>query len=1094
MSFTLIEKIFPPNLAYRNFIFIPLFLVFYLVLTVFDPSVFLLQHFTNRSVSIATLEGIDIGKRVSLFYKAIGFAFVLILLFTRLTIILKNYINNDELLIANGISLAGFCILFFQLLGADMSDFIHFLFALLIVCLAGFTFHQVKKRDARDFTAIFLWTILISISLFFLQWQVAWFMFGKIFFSLPKIIVLAGVPIYLLFTYRFKLNYKILKASYPLIFLPLLSFISDELFMILNQRGIYVTPKIVYTIGLVIILIISYFFYRKPNSLNPPKPILTLLFRNWMPWILAGIACIAFYHPIIKPDIDWFENANHVLPLHQWFSFGKIPFLDSFSSHSLSDFGFGLLYSFFNGADPMGVFVYSFMIGVVVIIITYFFIYKITGDGFLATWIALAYPYTDLLIPSYFNLVPLTVIAFILLYEKQTVGRYIFFFSSLIFMIIWRIDLGSSTLIAGTLGLIFLAFFVPTFNTNKKYLFKGLVISISLVFLLFIIALIHSGAHLLISIKDALAYMSSFQSYGIKDLSLVHDMKYFSLYYILPVVILLIIIHCIYRVIRQNEKENNTIIYTLAIIFLGIFYLSNLQRGLVRHTLAENWDTALTSFGFFIIASIILIKYLNKNPFLRFFIFFIAGTVLISNYVFTYPDRKKNNYYSSLTNRLKNPLSIPFSKEKILRIFEDPSNRSRYSEFTTWMNNNFTGKATFLDFSNSPMLYYYSNRIVPNYFDQIPHTAHNEYLQNRFLDDLKNYDIPVTVFSNVPQNFWDNLDGIPNALRHYRISEYIYRNYQPSYIINNHSIWLKKGLKIKDNEKKLLSVSVSDMIASGITFKDSNEIYVEEEHGFLNYQLKTPLLYEKYKPLGPGWNYQLTGSLTYEKYKFASMGVTSSHNCDVIIQYKTSNGTFNEKQKTIFKIHKGYNTLSVMFEPLENDIDISLISISLPYGTTFKFSQLTIFSSDYYKDFVSNISSDYYLKWIPYIWGSYDENYTRGKIEKVGTVFSGNKLLGANHETKFDFMPVLEKESGNYFLINARVISGQQTEVSLNYGDGNQKSGSFSFTLKNDTLNHDYLIRVSAQYNWYCKTNSWLSINPAANDIELTKAEILKGD
>ena len=103
-------------------------------------------------------------------------------------------------------------------------------------------------------------------------------------------------------------------------------------------------------------------------------------------------------------------------------------------------------------------------------------------------------------------------------------------------------------------------------------------------------------------------------------------------------------------------------------------------------------------------------------------------------------------------------------------------------------------------------------------------------------------------------------------------------------------------------------------------------------------------------------------------------------------------------------------------------------------------------------------------------------------------------MLSHTSETKFNFTPITEKETGNYFFIRARAISGEQTNVTLNYGDKEARNGSFSFSLKNDTLNHDYLIRVSTQYNWYCKNNSWLTINPEGNYIELTKAAILTGD
>ena len=190
--------------------------------------------------------------------------------------------------------------------------------------------------------------------------------------------------------------------------------------MILNQHGIYLSPKIIFLTGVIVIVIKCLLIMKSKKFLQNNEPLITLMFQKWIPWTIAGIGCVAFYQPVVQPEIDWFENANHVLPLHQWSSFGKIPFLESFSSHTFSDFGFALLYSFFNGIHPMGGFVYGFLLGIIFMIIVYFFIYKITGDGFMATWLTLAYPFTGLLIPSYFNLVPLVALTFIRLYEKQS--------------------------------------------------------------------------------------------------------------------------------------------------------------------------------------------------------------------------------------------------------------------------------------------------------------------------------------------------------------------------------------------------------------------------------------------------------------------------------------------------------------------------------------------------------------------------------------------------------------------------------------------------------------------------------------------------
>ncbi len=1074
MLHTFFQKAFPFNLQYRNFIFIPVFFAFYLTWKVFGTATFILQDFAGRSISFATSEGLDIGQRVSTYYKAVFFALLLIILFTRLIIIFKKIVNEEELKIANGLSLVGFSLMFFQLIGADMKASIHIIFACLIICLAGFIYHQVRKRENRNFILIFFWSVLLATSLFFFFRQVTLFAGIKNFLSLPVAIVIIGTPIYIWFTAHYVLTKKWIKSTQAFVFLPLLSFLSVELFMIMNQHGVNLSPIVIYSVGLFFILYKSLSQARKKSLSDPSSIELKTLFSHWVPGLLAGIGCLAFYKPIVQPNVDWYESANNVLPLHQWFSFGKFPFLNLYSSHALSDFGTGLLYALFNGPDPMGGFVYGFLIGVLVMIILYFFIWKLTGDGFLALWLVLAYPYVDLLLPSYYNLVPLAALAFVMLYEKQSAVRYTFFFASVLFMPLWRIDLGLSTLIAGFLGILILIFLVPSFKVNKSSLLKGLGINITAITLLFIAALAHSGSQLFVSLKDALGYMSSFQSYGLTALSYSHDMKYFSLYFLMPSVVLLILLYNIFSLIRNQKTDKSEILLRLAIIFLGIFYISNLQRGLVRHTLAEQWDTAFTSFGFFIISALALLKYLNKNPYTRFLMFFIVSTVVVSNYVFGTPDLKTNNIYDSFNTSFKEFTLIKTSKEKIDRTVENPDYLSRYSEFSEWMNKSFSPKSSYIDFSNTPMLYFYSNRELPNYLTQIPQSAHNDYLQERFIEDLKTYDLPVTVFSNVPQTFWDNLDGIPNTIRHYKISEYIYRNYYPEFILNNHCIWVKKKYALK-KEKESITVSVGEMIQTEVASATENKLNSSGPNANMTYIFNFPL------------------SLKDKKISF-SFNISSNKSGEVSFFYRSSSGTFDDKHKSVFKINEGDNELFIMAEPKDNDEDVSAFRINLPSDIVFSLFPVKVFVTEYYPDLISRLPADYNLKWIPYLWGAYDINYRSGKISVEKNIIQSPKLFEPNQATKIFFAPVTDKENGNYIKITARIPSGNESSLVMAYGDENSRNGAFIFTMKGDTLYHDYLVRISSQFRWYSRNNSWLNLFPVGNSIEIKQAEILKGD
>lgn len=112
-----------------------------------------------------------------------------------------------------------------------------------------------------------------------------------------------------------------------------------------------------------------------------------------------------------------------------------------------------------------------------------------------------------------------------------------------------------------------------------------------------------------------------------------------------------------------------------------------------------------------------------------------------------------------------------------------------YVEFKKFLDKNLKKEQSFLDFSNSPMLYFYCNRNVPSYFCQSLQNTVDDYLQLDMLKRSGRENIPVAVYSNYPPNWFDATDGVPNIMRQYLVAEYIYKNYHPFGIINNKSIW-----------------------------------------------------------------------------------------------------------------------------------------------------------------------------------------------------------------------------------------------------------------------------------------------------------------
>ena len=1073
MKISFFDKIFPSQIAYRNFIFIPVFFSFYIVFDLFRLPTFSLEDFTGRPISMATSEAIDIGKRVAAFYRAIVFASVLVLLFTRIVVMIRIYIHETELRILNALSLAGFCLMYFQVTTGDFTSTFRFLFALMAIVASGIVFKNERKHN-RDLLDLFCWTSMLSVALFFIQWQVFAFAFGRQIFSLPLVVLITGIPFYVYFLIYSRLDRRLILVSAPLMWSPLLSFLCIEIFMIFNQHGVFFSPRLIYGIGLFTIGIIMFYRIRKMHSGTNHLPIQKILFGRWMPLLLCGILCVAFYNPVVTPEIDFFEDANHILPLHQWFNFGKMPFLNTFSSHALSDFGPGIFYSLLNGPDPLGILVYGFLMGVVIILVVYFFIYKITNDGFMATWFALAYPFTTLLIPAYFNLVPLSALAFVMLYERQSILRYTLFLGSIVFMIFWRIDLGLSTLVAGIGSLLFLRFATPNVHFERKNFFNSLGIIAAILLICFLVFILIGGKQVFVSMHDVVNYISSFQSYGLKDLAYSFDINFFNLYILLPSVVLILVGQCMFSIVRRKYSKDK-MLFAMAVVFLGIFYFSNLQRGLVRHTLAEQWDMALTSFGYFIIAASVYLNISGRNTYMRFLTFFIAGTLVIVNYVYSTPGPETTNNFSRLSTRLQSPFETSSKREKINRIVEDPKIKPRYAEFNEWLNQNFSAGSTFLDFSNSAMLYYYTNRNVPNYFLQIPQSAHNEYLQERFIEDLKNYDIPVTVFASVPSGFWDNLDGIPNTLRHYRISEYIYRNYLPAILVEPYEVWVHKS-KLPGNREVLISdIVMKEHEEAGKANSDKMSMPGTPDRN---------TTYHFEKPMRP-----LAGRKLYLKAQ-----LKSAVEGTISLSYGDNSESKNEKQHLQQKIYPGVNSIFMEMNTLKEKDSIRYLYIQYSETIQGSLSVARVYEGDHYPDYLATIPREYNLKKIPFIWGTYDENFNSGKIQSERKIITEKNLLHANMPADFVFEPVEDRENGNYVLVNARVPSGKETRLKLGYGDENGFGGSFIFTLKNDTIPHDYLIRISAQYNWYKNDNRIITLLASDNDIEMNLLEILRGD
>ncbi len=126
---------------------------------------------------------------------------------------------------------------------------------------------------------------------------------------------------------------------------------------------------------------------------------------------------------------------------------------------------------------------------------------------------------------------------------------------------------------------------------------------------------------------------------------------------------------------------------------------------------------------------------------------------------------------------------------------------TRYDAFEKFAKHYLGPGDAFYDFSNAPMLYMLARVKLPIYHNEtVYHTS--EKMQDFTLGELDSLysdgKLPFVVFRrNKPR--WDALDGVDNALRSYKMAEYIYRHYSPCIGVSNLDIWLDKRMDCRDS-------------------------------------------------------------------------------------------------------------------------------------------------------------------------------------------------------------------------------------------------------------------------------------------------------
>jgi hypothetical protein len=763
-----------------------LFILLISVKLLFEETDFPLLDSSRIFISKATIDGASVGNRVSLFYQICVFVLAV---FPLLLILSKRFVRRYSKASSGLIYLAssGVILLMADAMGYESGQATKSIAILLgFFCLLhGF---RAPKSTVKVFpTVILVAFISSSILLFFFNSsRVVTAQFETIFLLLVVVVMATH------YAFTVKLNFlsrEFFGILIPLSLNPLLIFVSVESHFLFEDGTSLLSYKKVFVI-LFLILGVIWLFLQKKYRLN----VNTISGRFFAPAALVTFLLLVFYKPLIEqPTASYllFELANPANAQLNIFQFGELPFVDFMTSHMFSEQFYGIIYHLIYGYDGNLDFqVYTFLYFIVLFLLAFAFGKKLFQSWIPALLLVVLFPFFDQIFPRdlFYSVVGFGACLYAV--KNSTVKSYVLLLAALIALVVWRLETGVATLFTA-------AFFIPSmYYVERRFpqprvLLKATgIVSLIVIFLLIIASSIRSLDHVFGNFLTAYHYISANQAHGYSEIATGFDHHLYVILFLLPLVALMAVVFGVKRLSHMVSKEQQ---FTMkGAIFFFLIFLTNFPRGLVRHGFLENQDRYYTATFFLALALFILSLARIRSVPSRYVVFCCSAFLsLLSVKYIALPkgDAPIESYFSNST-LVDLDRQLTAANERVVgyEMFMDG-----YSEFCDFVDANLAEQQTFLDFSNEPMLYYYTGRRVPSYFAQSLQNTIDDYTQFNMLSRVDTAMVPMVVYSHDPPNWFDATDGVPNAMRQYLIADYIYRYYRPFEVISGFRVWMLKS-------------------------------------------------------------------------------------------------------------------------------------------------------------------------------------------------------------------------------------------------------------------------------------------------------------
>lgn len=614
-----------------------------------------------------------------------------------------------------------------------------------------------------------------------------------------------------------------------LMWIPALVRLTLEGLYLLNEKDIFINRY--YTIILVICVIYSVLSFaisllKKTN------------FSVSFGYIgaIVSLGCINFFGHSYQYVWNYgnysniYEQGNPAVAIDTLLN-GKIPIIDNFSAHALSDVWTRIIYCIIH-SDIKGIFAdpYGGLASILGIIVLYFVLKKVLNSE-LSALIVCVFPY------SYYGIKAtsfcfIAIVVTMLILERDNVKNNLIFWCCLLIGAFYIYDEGIIIGVACIASILISKIIQKEWNGLKRFILSGIMVA-TVVVVLCLIYCLSTGVSPINRILEWMSVsLNSSTTWATNVFANANTFQYLFAYYVAPLSAVFVLGYTIIDFIKNKENKLSAFV-TIAFAIAELIYIS---RTIIFHNLAvcngitgvlfNFWHWTMAMFGVYLINR--KTKDVTKIA-LTWCMVFGVCIILEGLLVTQQLPTESASIYNGATEKdlnLNDNMSVIWNQDRIVYGDETVAFINQFDQvFDLLLDDN----ETFLDFANITSLYVFTERERPSYVSQTPSLLTDLESQKYYLEQVQSYDVPLAVLGNAQIDHIQTMFSIPHNIRYYTIAEYIYQNYRPLVATGDFAIWCEKD---RYDEFKSL-IESSTLLSEGYTLLNYgyDALYTVNENG-----------------------------------------------------------------------------------------------------------------------------------------------------------------------------------------------------------------------------------------------------------------------